>query len=79
MARPQRHRHSGDTVGGYSSFVFRFPEQAITIAGAVNTLDPAAGYAVLMPRAGLLAPGYTMPGRPQPSRPTWRPCCRVLG
>lgn len=54
--------HSGDTVGGYSSFVFRFPEQAITIAGAVNTLDPAAGYAVLMPRVlELLAPGYTMP------------------
>lgn len=62
--------HSGDTVGGYSSFVFHFPEQAITIAGAVNALDPAAGYAQLMPRVlEVLAPGYTLPAADAPEQP----------
>lgn len=62
--------HSGDTVGGYSSFVFHSPEQAITIAGAVNALDPAAGYAQLMPRVlEVLAPGYTMLTAAAPAQP----------
>ena len=54
--------HSGDTEGGYSSFVFHFPKQQITIAGAVNMNDPAAGFGQLMPRVlEVLVPGYTMP------------------
>ena len=32
--------HSGDTEGGYHAFVFHFPKQDITIAGAVNMADP---------------------------------------
>jgi D-alanyl-D-alanine carboxypeptidase len=62
--------HSGDTEGGYSGFVFHFPDQAITIAGAVNMLDPLAGFVQLMPRVlELLVPGYTMPEPPAPGQP----------
>ncbi len=54
--------HSGDTEGGYSSFVFHFPKQQITISGAVNMNDAASGFSQLMPRVlEVLVPGYTMP------------------
>ena len=62
--------HSGDTEGGYSSFVFHFPKQGITIAGAVNMMDPLAGWVQLMPRVlEVLVPGYTMPQPPAPEQP----------
>lgn len=52
--------HSGDTEGGYSSFVYHFPSLGVTMAGAVNTMDPAAGYRELMGRAlEVLFPGYS--------------------
>ena len=52
--------HSGDTDGGYHSFVFHFPKQEITISGAVNVMDPLAGWVQLMPRVlEVLVPGYT--------------------
>jgi len=35
--------HAGDTEGGYHGFVLRFPEQEITISGAVNVEDAGAG------------------------------------
>jgi D-alanyl-D-alanine carboxypeptidase len=54
--------HSGDTEGGYSSFVFHFPKQDITISGVVNMNDAAAAFSQLMPRVlEVLVPGYTMP------------------
>lgn len=57
--------HSGDTEGGYSAFVFRFPDQGITISCAVNVLDPGAGFLQLMPPVlKLLVPGHTMPEIP---------------
>jgi D-alanyl-D-alanine carboxypeptidase len=57
--------HSGDTEGGYTGFVFHFPQQEITISGAVNVLDPAAGFLNLMPPAlELLVPGHVMPEIP---------------
>lgn len=52
--------HSGDTEGGYHGFVYHFPDQDITISGAVNMMDPSAGYLQLMPRVlEVLVPGYT--------------------
>jgi D-alanyl-D-alanine carboxypeptidase len=57
--------HAGDTQGGYTGFVFRFPKQDITISGAVNVEDPGAGFLNLMPPVlQLLVPGHTMPEIP---------------
>jgi D-alanyl-D-alanine carboxypeptidase len=57
--------HAGDTQGGYSGFVFRFPDQEITISGAVNAEDPGAGFLNLMPPVlKLLVPGHAMPELP---------------
>jgi D-alanyl-D-alanine carboxypeptidase len=57
--------HAGDTEGGYSGFVFRFPKQEITISGAVNVLDPGAGFLNLMPPVlEALVPDHTMPELP---------------
>jgi D-alanyl-D-alanine carboxypeptidase len=57
--------HAGDTEGGYTAFVFRYPDQQITISGAVNALDPGAGFINLMPPVlQLLVPGHTMPELP---------------
>ena len=53
--------HSGDTAGGYHSFVFYLPAQGMTISGAVNIDDFEAGY-LLIPRAlEVLVPGYSAP------------------
>jgi CubicO group peptidase (beta-lactamase class C family) len=53
--------HSGNTQGGYNSFVFYLPDQDMTISGAVNTDDFEAGY-LLVPRAlEVLVPGYSAP------------------
>jgi len=54
--------HSGDTQGGYTSFVFHLPAQNVTISGAVNRFDPGAPFLQLVPRAlEVLVPGFTMP------------------
>lgn len=52
--------HGGDTEGGYTSYLFYFPDQKITITGAVNMMDPAAPYTQLVSRAlEVLVPGYS--------------------
>ncbi len=61
--------HSGDTAGGYHSFVFFLPAQGMTISGAVNIDDFEAGY-LLIPRVlEVLVPGYAAPQQAAPEQP----------
>jgi CubicO group peptidase (beta-lactamase class C family) len=54
--------HSGDTPGGYHTFVFHLPAQDMTISGAVNANDYEAGFVHLIPLAlEALVPGFTLP------------------